>query len=109
MSVKTETEVEVSESESELELDIPSSQVLQRQMIKFLEPIPVVGTSQIPDSNTDGDDTLKHFFDLLYNMVKKFPPQLQTQVKIDLFKTVTEAELKLQCNMLDVTLNSNGN
>ncbi|EFA06199.1 hypothetical protein TcasGA2_TC009048 [Tribolium castaneum] len=54
---------------------------------------PTVSSSS---SRLENDDTLKDFFDFLCKTIKKFPPQLQTQVKVDLFKIVSEAELRLQ-------------
>ncbi|RZB39226.1 uncharacterized protein BDFB_005840 [Asbolus verrucosus] len=94
IDVKTELE--------QKELDIPGSPppLLEREdAISTPEPQYEPSSSMILETSTESEDTLRNLFDFLYNMVKRFPPALQTQVKIDLFKIVTEAEMKLQCNM----------
>lgn len=95
-NVKTETEEEVSE------MEFPSSPpVLERETSTTPEASFSSQLGTLETHLSEEDDSLKNLFDFLYKMVKKFPPNLQTQVKVDLFKIVTEAEMKMQCNLID--------
>jgi hypothetical protein len=92
------TIVEVKTELEEKEVEIPCSPPIFEREISY-SPEPSSSGTHKTDLNGDCEDTLRNLFDFLYNMVKKFPPHLQTQVKIDLFKTVTEADMQWQCDM----------
>ncbi|XP_044263371.1 histone-lysine N-methyltransferase 2C-like isoform X2 [Tribolium madens] len=85
--------VEITDVKTETEDDSDLPPILEKETYApILSPLSSFRLEIISEE----EDTLKELFDFLYKKVNKFPPQLQAQVRVNLFKVVTEAEMKLK-------------